>query len=309
MRALITGVAGFAGSYLAEELLASGHEVAGTVFPNHSCENIKSILNKVKLFALDILDQQAIEKAIQSFAPDVVFHLAAISFVPDAESVPRKVFQTNFIGTLNILEAICKLSDAPHLIFVSSREIYGQAEFALTEECPANPQNFYALSKYFAELTIKRYQNIKYCIFRPFNHIGPRQRANFVVSSIARQIALMEKGKQDRVLEVGNIEVARDFTDVRDIVKAYRIAAENRVIGTYNLCSGRAVKIRKIVDMFKSLAMVEFEVRVKKELFRRHEVLKSFGSYEKAKRTFGWEPKIPLEKSLGDTLDFWRKQI
>lgn len=309
MKALVTGIAGFVGSYLAEELLANGHEVAGILLPDHPLENIEGVEDKIEKIYADISDLSALKEAINSFAPDVVFHLAAISFVPEAEGAPRKVFEVNLLGTANLLEAISSMASPASLIFVSTSEIYEPAEVAFVEEMFAKPRNFYAASKYAAELCVENYRNIKSCIFRPFNHIGPRQRADFLVSSIARQIALIEKENKDAVLEVGNVEVSRDFTDVRDIVRAYRTAAENKIVGTYNLCSGTSTKIRKIIDIFKSLAKVEFEVHIKKELFRQSETLKSFGSYEKAKKTFGWEPKIPLQKSLADTLDFWRERV
>ena len=309
MRALITGIAGFVGSHLAEELLANGHEVAGIALPDHPTENIKDILDRIKMFPADILDLQSLKKTLVSFAPDVVFHLAAISFVPEAEGAPKKLFEVNVIGTINLLETTLAMQTPPMFVFVSSSEIYEPTEFALVEDTPAKPRNLYAVSKYAAELFIEHHQNLKPCIFRPFNHIGPRQRPAFAVSNFARQIALMERGKNKLTLQVGNIESARDFTDVRDIVRAYRIAAEKGASGTYNLCSGTVTKIKTVIGIFKSLAKVKFNVHVKREFLRQRETLKSFGSYAKAKEAFGWEPKISLKKSLADTLDYWRARV
>jgi len=309
MRALVTGIAGFAGSHLADELVAHGHEVAGLVHLSGPAENLASVADRVELFSADITEPDGLQRMVVSWEPDVVFHLAAISFVPEAEGAPRRVFEVNLIGTVNVLEAICAMSQPAMLVFVSTSEVYEAAEFALVEGSPIGPRNLYAASKYAAELCIKHYGNLKTCVFRAFNHIGPRQRPNFVVSSFARQVALMEKGKKEPALEVGNLDAARDFTDVRDIVRAYRLAVENGVTGVYNLCSGRAVRIKRVVETLKSLAEVEFEVRTRRELVRSHETYRSFGSYAKAEGALGWKPEIPFEVSISDVLNFWRERV
>jgi len=313
MKALISGIAGFAGSHLAEHLLAAGWEVSGLDRRDAARGNLEAVAGAVRVTPCDIIDPREVSRAVADSGADVLFHLAAVTFVPSAESAPHAAFEVNVKGTLNILEGCASLSPRPLVILVSSAEVYGRvpvAEMPLTEESPARPANIYALTKLCAEELAHFYHragSIPVMVLRPFNHVGPRQSRAFAASSFAFQIAEIEAGRREPVLRVGNLDAARDFTDVRDVVRAYRLAAERCAPGSvYNICSGRHYPIRDILERLLKLARLPIEVRTDPGLLRRSEIPLFYGDSSRFRRVTGWEPAYGIDATLKNILDYWR---
>ena len=316
MRALITGVAGFAGSYLAGDLAAAGWEVAGVERAGASLKNLEDIAGRVRVVECDILRHRELERIVREINPDVIFHLAAVTFVPSAENAPQIAFDVNVKGSLNVLEACRKEAPVARVVLVSSAEVYGRVspeDMPLTEERKTAPANIYALTKLLSEqmaIFYERAYGFNIVILRPFNHIGPRQSPSFVTSAFAKQIAEIEAGNMEPVMEVGNLEAARDFTDVRDVVRAYRLAAERGVPAhVYNICSGRSCVIRKILDGLLELSGAVIEVRQDPKRLRKSEVPVRLGDYSRFKEATGWTPEYDIDSTLQDILDYWREQL
>ncbi|UCD63706.1 MAG: GDP-mannose 4,6-dehydratase, partial [Candidatus Zixiibacteriota bacterium] len=227
--AFITGVAGFAGSHLAEELLNHGYRVAGTLLRGEPVDNIRPRLDDIDLVEADILSEQKLNRVIGKFQPDYIFHLAAFSSVGRSFRNERLVYRVNFYGTLNVLQAALTVRKLRKFVFVSSSDCYGRftpATRALTEDQPFNPVSPYGVSKAAGEYLCRSYvkwRELPVTIARSFNHSGPRQSEHFVIPSFARQIAAIEKGRAEPVMLVGDLSVRRDISDVRDIVCGYRL--------------------------------------------------------------------------------------
>ncbi len=313
MRALITGAGGFVGRHLCTYLLThDGWELLGTAYPEsvenprpHSC---------LSLVHLDLRDADRVRELIGSFKPDVVFHLAAQSHVPTSLVDPWETLENNLRAQLNVLEGVRRAHPSARVIVIGSNEEYGwprPEELPLTEESPLRPVNPYAVSKVgqdFLGLQYHLAHGMDVVRLRPFNHTGPGQSPRFVVPSFARQIARIEAGLQEPVLKVGNLDVARDFTDVRDIVHAYYLAAVQGEAGeVYNLASGVARSVRGILETLLSLTRVPIRVEVDPSLYRPADAPVIYGSAEKFRRRTGWEPRIPFEQTLRDTLEYWRR--
>lgn len=304
MRALITGACGFVGKYLISHLLEHGDQVLGTV--SHEKLLDSSFACKV----LDVTNRDQCSKIISEFDPEVIYHLAGISFVPEAEANFDQALQVNVNGTSNIVRTCHLLQTGTTIVFVSSAEVYGKVtpgDLPLTESAPLRPANNYSLSKLMAELVMERYDRLGYVrslIVRPFNHIGPGQNERFVTSSFAKQLASIVKHNQPRVIEVGNLDAARDFSDVQDIIKGYRLAALKGQ-GIYNLGSGEAVTIQQILDLLIEIAGVKVEIKYMPDRMRPSEVPVIYGSCEKAKQELGWEPQISLRQSLEKVYQYW----
>jgi len=317
LKVLITGLDGFVGGYLAEALLERGQEVYGTLLDGRQpLEVPEEVCRRVHTFPMDIRDGGELDGLLEQVRPDRIFHLAAISFVPSADADPLPAFQTNVQGTLLLLEAVRRRCAGGRMIFISSGEVYGKAPpgyMPLTEDSPVRPANFYAATKQSGEAWCEFYREahgLDVVVLRPFNHIGPRQSDRFVASSFARQVAAIEAGRSAPVLQVGNLEAYRDFTDVRDVVRAYLLAAEKAPGGQIlQVCSGRRVRIREIVDFYLSRAKVEIEVTPDPQRMRPSDVPEFWGGYEKLQALTGWQPAIPLEQTLRDILDYWRSRL
>lgn len=314
--AFITGIAGFAGSFLAEELLAQGWTVAGAVYKNEPLDNLRAIRKQVKLSSLDILDAARCKAVIAKADPAYVFHLAALASVGQSFAKERATYRINFEGTLNILEAIRELKGLKRLLFVSSSDCYGPftpRNKTLTEEQVFNPVSPYAISKVAAEHLVQYYHRqygLPVVIARAFNHSGPRQADSFVIPAFAKQVAMIEAGRQEPVLKVGDLSARRDISDVRDIVHGYRLLAEKGRNGeVYHLCSGKAVAIKRILEMLVRKATRKIDVQVDPERLRKTEIPVMRGSYEKARKQTGFEPRYKLEQTLQDTLEFWRANV
>jgi GDP-4-dehydro-6-deoxy-D-mannose reductase len=314
--AFVTGIAGFAGSYLAEELVNAGWRVAGSVIPNEPLTNLAAVKDRIVLTTFDILDPQACQEAINRTSPDYIFHLAAVASVGKSFSAERATLRVNVEGTLNLLEAARQKAGLKRFIFVSSADIYGlfsPKTKTLTEDQPLNPVSPYGISKAAAERTAlyfhKQY-NLPVVVARSFNHSGPRQVDAFVIPSFARQIALIEAGKQDPVLHVGDLSAKRDLSDVRDIVCGYRLLAEKGTPGrVYQLCSGKAVAINSILKGLLKLSAKDIEVRPDPSRMRKSDIPVLRGTHARATRELGFSIRYSIDETLRDTLNYWRDQI
>jgi GDP-4-dehydro-6-deoxy-D-mannose reductase len=303
MRALVIGAGGFVGGYLVEHLREKGDEVIATTIAS------VPVSAPVQTLTLDITDSSAVGGVLQSVKPDVVFHLAGIAFVPEAEGNFERTLSVNVAGTANVARHCQLLPRQPVVLFVSSAEVYGQVlphELPVSEENDLRPANNYSLSKRMAELVVERYgrQGLRYSIARPFNHIGPGQDSRFVASNFALQLARVARGLTPPVLEVGNLEARRDFSDVRDIVRAYRMIATGES-GIFNLGSGRSHSIQEILDILIEVSGCKVEIRRDPQRMRGPEVPELYGTIDKVSKVCGWNPEIPLGRSLEDTYRYW----
>ena len=317
MRILITGITGFVGSHLTEYALSRGDvEVYGTVRWRSRMENIEHLLEKINLVDCDLRDAAAVRKTLQEVQPEYIFHLAAQSYVPTSWKAPAETLCNNILSELNILEAMRDLGMNARLHVAGSSEEYGlvhEHETPITEENPLRPLSPYAVSKVAQDMLAYQYHRsygVHVVRTRAFNHEGPRRGYVFVTSNFARQIALIEKGKKEPVIEVGNLNARRDFTDVRDMVKAYWLALEKGEPGeVYNIGSGRAVTIREMLDILLSFTDLDIEIRPVPERMRPSDVELLVCDCGKFRAITGWKPEIPLEKTLQDTLDYWRARV
>lgn len=316
MRVFVTGIAGFAGSHLAEHLLAQGLEVVGLVRPGSDLGNIAHLGPAVRLLEADLLDRERVTEVTKEAAPDLVFHLAAQAAVSLSWQDAATTLSTNIMGQLYLCEAIIAAGISPRLLVVGSDEEYGllrEDELPATEQSSLRPINPYGVSKVAQDLMGHQYfvsHRLPVVRVRPFNHIGPRQAETFVTASFAKQIAEAEAGQREPVIRVGNLEVGRDFSDVRDIVRGYLLALTQGEPGeVYNLASGRSITIRRILDLLIAQARVSLRVETDPARFRPAEVPTRFGDGTKIRKATGWEPQIPLEKSLVDVLEYWRRRV
>ena len=315
-RALITGIAGFAGSHLARELIGQGWIVSGIERHGAVLSNLTDLIYRIRVEECDILSSKDVGYVIRKQRPDTIFHLAGTSFVPDAQNAPQMAFEINVKGSLNILEEARENAPDAGIILISSAEVYGDADrsrMPLIEDNLFRPLNIYALTKVCAEETASYYhrvKGVKCVVLRPFNHIGPGQRPSFVTSAFALQIARIEAGKQEPVLKVGNLQAARDFTDVRDMVRGYCLAAEYCSPAIpYNICSGKAYKIKEILDKLLDLSKVEIEIREDPERLRASEVPIFQGDHTRFTEATGWDTVFSIDETLKTILDYWRKRV
>ena len=316
MKVLITGITGFAGSHLAELALKKGVDVFGTVRWRSRLENIEQIKNDVKLVDCDMRDFCSVKSALKKVNPDYIFHLAAQSFVPSSWSAPHETMTTNIIGQLNFFEAIRDLGINPVMQIACSSEEYGFVhpdEVPITEENPLRPLSPYAVSKVAQDMMGYQYYKsygLKIVRTRGFNHTGPRRGEVFVTSNFAKQIAEIETGKREKVIHVGNLDARRDFSDVRDIVRAYWLTVEKGEPGeVYNVASGIAYKISEILKKLLSFSSINVDVVQQQERMRPSDVEVLLGSYEKFNKRTGWKPEIPFDRTLSDLLDYWRARV
>lgn len=315
-KALITGITGFAGSYLAEYLLAIGIEVHGTYISGDSFGNLDGIREKISLYPCSIQNSEEVYQTIKTVCPDEVYHLAGMAFVVDAWQNPREAFDVNALGTMNLYDSLIRNRINPWILSVLSADVYGTLspeEMPLKEDRILRPIHPYGLSKATADLIGYHYfyaYNLPIIRVRPFNHIGPRQNPKFVCSDFAWQIARIEEGLHEPFIEVGNLDSRRDFTDVRDMVRAYRMLIENGKAGeVYHVSSEVAVSVDSILKMLLEMSGVSIEIRTNPTKLRRSDSPVQQGDCSKLKRETGWAPSIPLRKTLEDLLNYWRNEI
>ena len=318
MRALITGITGFAGSHLAEYLLTEQPdvEVFGTYRWRSRMDNVEHLRSQVKLLEADLRDYHSIYKALERSQPDFVFHLAAQSFVPSSWTAPNETLTTNIGGQTNLFEAIRALRLDPVVQIACSSEQYGLVlphEVPIKETNPLRPLSPYAVSKVAQDYLGYQYfqsYGLKVVRTRGFNHTGPRRGHVFVTSNFCNQVASIELGLQEPVIRVGNIEAIRDFTDVRDMVRAYWLAVTKARPGeVYNIATGRGIRIRDMLDRIIELADVEVKVEVDPERLRPSDVEILIGDSAKFREDTGWEPRIPFDQTLRDLLGYWRRTL
>jgi GDP-4-dehydro-6-deoxy-D-mannose reductase len=313
-RILITGANGFVGQILCNLLQETGNHVialVGATLPLHPHAH--------QSIPCDIRDADALENAVLQAAPTHVVHLAAVTHVPTSFKDPLQTWQTNVIGSVNLLQALRNKAPEAFVLFVSSSEVYGDTfkqGIALDENSPCRPLNPYAASKLAAEAAFNEYfrQGQPGVIVRPFNHIGAQQSPDFVTASFARQIALIESGQQPPVLKVGNLVAERDFLDVQDVCSAYvsllKLADHPE---TYprclNICSGEPRKIRTMLDILLSLSSQQIEIVEDPERMRPSDIPSAFGDNSAIRQVSGWKPETDLRKTLATLLDYWRAQV
>ena len=316
MRVLITGIDGFVGSHAAEYLLElGGVEIHGTVLDLRGIQNVSHLQNRIRLHELDITDAQDVSSLFLRVQPDRVIHLAGQAFVPDSLINPMNTFRANIIGGVSVLEAARMQKEHtgtdPTLLVVSTGEVYGRVSTSepITEDFPISPTNPYAASKASIDLITQQYASsfgVHVLMVRPFNHVGPRQSPLFVCSDFGKQFAEIAAGKRAPSVFVGNVEAQRDFTDVRDVVRAYWMLFDQTLRETiFNVCSGHAVRIRELLTIFEEISGLKVEVVSKEERFRSYDVSRVVGSYNRLRTAVGWQPRIPLRQSLLDVFAFW----
>ncbi|HUT73667.1 MAG TPA: GDP-mannose 4,6-dehydratase [Armatimonadota bacterium] len=315
MRSLITGITGFVGSHLAEHLLAQGAEVFGTARWRSDTANIDHLEGRIGLVECDIRDSASVKQVLLDVRPDEIYHLAAQSFVPTSWRAPSETLETNIVGEVHLLEAVRGLDPSPRVQIAGSSEEYGMAredELPIRETNPLRPLSPYAVSKVGQDLLAYQYAmsyGLHLVRTRAFNHTGPRRGSVFVTSNFAKQIADIEKGRQEPVMRVGNLEARRDFTDVRDIVRGYVLAVREGEPGeVYNLCSGVARTIREVLDLLLSRSQVQVKVEQEPARMRPSDVPVLQGDFGKFHARTGWKPQIPFEQTVADLLDYWRGQ-
>ena len=315
MRVLITGITGFAGSHLADLCLEKEDvELYGIIRWRSRTENIEHIWNRLKLLECDLRDATSTRDVIKEVEPDYIFHLAAQSYVPTSWRAPSESLSTNILGELNVFEAVRKIDHPCRIQIACSSEEYGMVledEIPIKETNPLRPLSPYAVSKVAQDMLGYQYYKsygMEIVRTRGFNHTGPRRGPVFVCSDFAKQIVDIENGKKSSVMKVGNLDAKRDFTDVRDMARAYWLSLERGKAGeVYNLCTSKSYSIREILDMLIKLSGVKVDIRTDKDRLRPSDVPLLEGDYSKFNNDTGWEPRIPIEKTLSDLLEFWRE--
>jgi len=313
---LITGITGFAGYYLAKHLLETTNDyIYGTTLTPADKKEIADS-EKLHLVQIDLTDPQKVSQAVADIRPDVVYHLAALTSPGESFTAPSETITNNIASQVHILEAVrqAKLTKTKILI-ISCAEVYGLVDpkdIPTNENAPLRPASPYAVSKIAQDFLGLQYHlshEMHIVRVRPFNHIGPRQAPRFVIASFAKKIAEIERGNQT-VLTVGNLSTRRDFTDVRDMVKAYVLAIEKGESGeVYNLGSQVSYSIEEVLAKLLSYAKKDITVQVDKELFRKGDIQELLCDVSKFTRLTGRKPTISLDQTLKETLDYWRNIV
>jgi GDP-4-dehydro-6-deoxy-D-mannose reductase len=314
VRNLITGVNGFAASHLIDLLLKNGEEVFGVSRDLEKNQKTKDLGKKIKTFSCDIRNFAQLEKVVAEINPERIYHLASISNPSEAAKAFKTAFETNALGTLNLFEAVKSNKISPRIISIGSSQEYGfvrQEEMPISEKVAITPVSPYGISKAYAGVLGQLFfyrDGLEIIHVRPFNHTGPGQAEKYVCSEFAKKIAEVEL-KEDPRVEVGNLNIERDFMDVRDTVGAYHSLMNKGEPGkAYNVCSGKPVLIKEVLSILKKLAKREIFVIEKSELFREGEQPKYYGNRDLISQQTGWEPRIPLKQTLNDLLEYWREK-
>ncbi len=318
MQALVTGAGGFVGghllTFLRENTTMALH---GTHSLNHGTDHASSSASNdgITRHTLDLRDAEAVRGLLADLRPERIFHLAGQAYVPRSFEAPWETLENNIRVQLNVLQAIHDLKLDTRVLVVSSAEVYGAVPpdlLPLTKSTPFAPSSPYSVSKVTQDMLALQY-HLSYGLFtvrvRPFNHIGPGQNVRFAVSSFASQIAHIERGQAEPIVYVGNLSAERDFTDVRDIVRAYHLALESGQSGdVYNVCSGSAHTLQMILDHLITLSTCAIEVRTAADRFRPVEIPRLVGDATRLRQRTGWQPQIALDQTLSDVLTDLRQR-
>lgn len=310
-KALIIGAAGFVGNYLIDHIQKNCiWSIVVTKMPQEKIEK-----TGIEIRDLNILEPERIKELLEDVRPDYIFHLAAQSSVGLSWKNPGLTVDVNIKGSLNVLDAIRDLDYQPRVLLIGSGEEYGYVkpgEVPIPEDNVLRPGNVYAATKACQNMLGKIYSQaygMDVMMVRAFNHVGPSQAPLFVVADFCKQAAEIEKGLREPVIHVGNLSARRDFSDVRDVVRAYTLLMEHGAAGeTYNVGSGKAIAIREILDMILAQAKVPIEVQVDQARLRPVDVPVIEADVSKLEACTGWKREIPLEQTIGETLEYWRRQ-
>lgn len=312
---LITGITGFTGSHLAELYLGQADvQVHGTRKWRSDIDNVKHIADDIIWHECDITDSHSVESVIKTVKPDIIHHLAAISYVPASWAYPQRTMEVNLIGSINLFEAVKEHSPKTIVQIASSSETYGIPDkLPITEDMVLKPCSPYGVSKAAMDMTARQHFQSYGCniiITRAFNHCGPRRGSEFVCSTFAKQIAKIEKGINEPIIKVGNLKALRDFTDVRDICIAYRLAIDKCNPGEpYNISSDKSVTIQSVLDLLLQMSDVKIIVEQDPARMRPSDLYKLEGDSTKFRKATGWQPKIAFAQSLEDLLNYWRERV
>lgn len=318
MRILVTGITGFVGGHLAEHLLEQGDEVIGLSTSGRWPEELADLMgDRVRLERWDLAtpDDAGLAGCLERIAPEVVIHLAAQSNPAESTADPKRTWAINFEGTHRLLEGLRNKGLRPRVVLVGSGVSYGYPApeyLPVNELCPLRPVDPYGASKAAADILGVQHTlgfGADIVVARPFNHAGPRQSPRYVLSALARQVAIVEAGRAESVA-IGNRDVVRDFTDVRDMVRAYRILCEAGTAGeVYNLGSGIGTRLGDALVILRSLANAPVAMHVEPSLLRRIDVPRLVADPSKFRKETGWKPLIPIEETLADMLEYWRSRL
>jgi len=314
MRVLITGMSGFAGSHLADLLLDQTH---WTLIGISRTTEGQRASPRVFWWKLDLSDRDGLLRLLKFERPDLIVHLAAQSNVPISWQDPWATYETNVRAQLNLLQGVIDAKLSPRILISSSNEVYGRpvspVDLPFREDHPLRPVNPYAVSKATQDLMALQYHlshQLDVVIARPFNHIGPGQSERFVASAFAQTIAKIEAGLSEPVMLLGNMAAERDFTDVRDVARAYLALIQKADGGQpYNVCSGRPCPVQSLLDVMLSLSSAKIEQRIDPARLRVADIPVSFGDPARIRHATGWEARIPFEQTVADILNYWRERI
>lgn len=318
---LVTGAAGFVGSHLLDLLEDEARQSAADTHAEET--NIVAWLRpgteplvsgtRVMWLSVEMQDREAVTAALESARPDFIYHLAGVPHVGDSWSHVTETFVGNVLATHHLCDGLRRLQLAPRVLISSTAFVYAPVDRAITESSAVRPNSPYGTSKVAQEMIGKRAwedDRIPALIARAFNHIGPRQSPSFVASSIAKQIAEIEAGRRPPTLQMGNLDSQRDIMDVRDTVRAYQAMMSSARPGVpYNVCSGKALRIRDLVEALLAGARVPITVEQDAARLRRNDTPLVLGDHAQLTRDTGWAPVIPLETTVTDLLDYWRGRI
>ena len=295
-RVLVTGARGFVGRYLVEHLEQTGADVTGWGRQH-----------------VDLLDRKAVARAMAELRPSVVYHCAGAAHVGQSFDNIADTLAANVLGTHHVLDALRHAGVSARVLITGSSLVYRQSDRALKEEDPTGPVTPYAVSKLAQEMLGQRgikEDRQQVLLTRPFNHTGPRQDPTYAAPTFAQQIAMIERGRMRPEIIVGNLEASRDLHDVRDTIRAYTTIVERGEPGrVYNVCSGQAFKIRDVLDRLVAMSRVLVTVTVDPARYRPCDNLVVWGDRSRIERELGWKPEIPLDQTLADLLDYWRKEV
>jgi GDP-4-dehydro-6-deoxy-D-mannose reductase len=321
MRFFVTGISGFAGVSLAAHLIDRGHLVFGAARETQALPQLHERYGErfpsTAVEICDIRDGARLRAALSRAQPDGVFHLAGVAFVPRTIDRPELAYEVNFLGSVELLAAVRDVAPRARVVLVTSGEVYGWVdgarELPIVESQPLRPLSPYSVAKAAADLAgfqFFRSQGLDVVRARPFNHTGPGQSPDFVCSEFARALAAAEIGAGPARLGVGNLDVERDFGDVRDVVRGYVALFEKATSGeAYNLGSGKSTSVRSILERLRGLCRVPIEVETDPKKVRSREIPRIVASNAKIESATGWRPQIALEQTLADLLDFWRREL